>query len=60
MAIGKTIMTTIMGAIPQCNVILYALPDKEGFYGTLGFRKIKTGMARFLNTDAKRDRGFTE
>ena len=60
MGIGKTIMTTILSAIPQCNVILYASPGKEGFYQTLGFRKMKTGMARFLNGDAKRDRGFTE
>ncbi len=60
MGIGKTIMATILSAVPQCNVILYASPGKEGFYQALGFRKMKTGMARFLNGDAKRDRGFTE
>jgi len=60
MGIGKTIMNTILSAIPQCNVILYASPGKEGFYGALGFRKMKTGMARFIEGDAMKDRGFTE
>ena len=60
MGIGKTIMNTILSAIPQCNVILYAPPGKEGFYQTLGFRKMKTGMARFIKSDAMKDRGFTE
>jgi hypothetical protein len=39
---------------------LYASPGKEGFYKTLGMRKMKTGMALFINAKDKKQRGFTE
>lgn len=31
------------------KIILYANPGKEGFYFKLGFRKMKTAMAIFIN-----------
>ena len=58
--LGRTIMDNILSRLPQCNVILYASPGKEGFYKKHGFRKMTTGMALFVNSDAMRDRGFTE
>ncbi len=58
--IGRIIVEKILEKIPDCNVILYAAPGKEGFYEKQGFRKMKTGMALFNNSDSMKDRGFTE
>ena len=58
--IGRMIVNTILASLPDCNVILYAMPGKEGFYEKCGFRKMKTGMARFIKEAAMRDRGFTQ
>jgi GNAT superfamily N-acetyltransferase len=58
--IGTTIMKNILPRISHCNVILYASPGKEGFYQTLGFRRMKTGMALFKKSEKMRERGFTE
>lgn len=58
--LGKQIVQAILSKIPGCNVILYASPGKEGFYEKQGFRKMKTGMAYFLNSESMMERGFTE
>ncbi len=58
--LGRTIMDAILAQVSHCNVILYASPGKEGFYEKHGFRKMKTGMALFTDSLAKRERGFTE
>ena len=58
--IGATIIKTIMNKFSNCNFILYAAPGKEGFYQTLGFRKMKTGMALFRQAARMKERGFTE
>ena len=58
--IGKIIMDKILSQLSNCNVILYASPGKEGFYQTLGFRKMKTGMALFKKSESMIERGFTE
>ena len=58
--LGRLIMQEILSKISHCNIILYAAIGKEGFYEKLGFRKMKTGMAYFLNKDAMTARGFTE
>ncbi len=50
----------ILHHVSHCNVILYASPGKEGFYEKHGFRKMKTGMARFTKSEAMREGGFTE
>jgi len=39
---------------------LYAAPGKERFYEKLGFRRMKTGMALFLNRERMQMKGFTE
>ena len=43
---------------PACNVILYANPGKEEFYASLGFRFLKTGMARFMDNQKMQDKGI--
>ncbi len=58
--IGKLIVQTILKRIPGCNVILYAAPGKEGFYQSLGFRRMRTGMAMLTNATGMADKGFTE
>jgi ribosomal protein S18 acetylase RimI-like enzyme len=57
---GKAILKNILARLAHCNIILYASPGKEGFYKTLGMRKMKTGMALFINAEDKKQRGFTE
>ncbi|BCZ46991.1 N-acetyltransferase [Clostridium gelidum] len=58
--IGATIVDNILKCVPTCNVILYASPGKEKFYEKLNFRKMKTGMALFLNTEKMQIKGFIE
>ena len=58
--IGATIIKTIMNKFSNCNFILYAAPGKEGFYQTLGLRKMKTGMVLFRKAEHMKERGFTE
>ena len=59
LGLGKNIMNEILSKLPKCNIILYASPGKEGFYEKHGFKKMKTGMARFINRDHMTKRGFT-
>jgi ribosomal protein S18 acetylase RimI-like enzyme len=58
--IGTKIINSILQCIPTCNTILYASPGKEKFYEKFNFRKMKTGMSLFLNSDKMRMKGFTE
>lgn len=58
--IGATIVNSILKCVPTCNVILYASPGKEKFYEKLNFRKMKTGMALFLNKEKMQIKGFIE
>ncbi|MTK53868.1 GNAT family N-acetyltransferase [Paludibacter sp.] len=58
--IGKMILQTILEHTPNCNVILYAAPGKEKFYEKENFRRMKTGMALFVNGESMKTKGFTE
>lgn len=58
--LGKMIVESLLANLPDCNVILYASPGKEGFYEKQGFRRMKTGMARFIHCQSMQERGFTE
>lgn len=58
--LGRMLMENILSRLQDCNVILYASPGKEGFYEKLDFRKMKTGMARFIKSESMQQRGFTE
>lgn len=58
--VGRKIIESLLAQMPGCNVILYASPGKEPFYEKLGFRRMRTGMARFLKERAMQERGFTD
>ncbi len=58
--LGNTIMENIIDRLPQCNIILYATPGKEGYYIKHGFRKMRTGMANFSNAEKMAEKGFTD
>lgn len=56
--IGKLILENIISHAPSCNFILYASPGKEGFYESLGFGKLSTGMGLFYDMERMKNRGF--
>lgn len=58
--IGAIIVKEILTRVSGCTILLYAAPGKEDFYKKFGFRKMKTGMALFTNTERMAERGFTE
>jgi ribosomal protein S18 acetylase RimI-like enzyme len=58
--IGRAIMEKVLEGIPNCNAILYANTGKEAFYEQFGFRKMKTAMALFRDTDMAERKGFIE
>ncbi len=58
--LGNTIIKNIIARLPECNIILYTMPGKEGFYQKNGFRKLKTGMAHFIKAEKMTAEGFTE
>lgn len=43
--IGKEIMRRLRDLLPVKNVILYAVPGREGFYAKCGYQKMLTAMA---------------
>ncbi|MDD2464434.1 MAG: GNAT family N-acetyltransferase [Desulfobulbus sp.] len=59
--VGSLIVEKILGHLPpKSNVVLYASPGKEPFYESLRFRRMKTGMALFVDGEAMAAKGFTE
>jgi len=58
--IGKIIIQAIVKNTPNCNFILYASSGKEKFYEKENFKRMKTGMALFINGKKMKDKGFTE
>ena len=58
--IGKIIMQAIVKNTPNCNFILYASPGKEKFYEKEEFKRMKTGMALFIDEKKMKEKGFTE
>lgn len=43
--IGKEMVQLLCTQLPVPNIILYAVPGREGFYRKLGFSKMLTAMA---------------
>jgi predicted N-acetyltransferase YhbS len=58
--IGKQIMEFLADKSKGLTVLLYAMPGKEGFYSKLGYRKMKTAMAKFPNPEVQQKNGFIE
>ena len=40
--------------------LLYAAPGRKGFYAKLGYRRMKTAMAKFANPEAQEKAGYIE
>lgn len=58
--VGKLVLKQLIDRNSGCNFILYASPGKELFYEKLGFRRLKSGLALFLNQDTMQAKGFIE
>jgi len=58
--IGKMIVQAIVEKTPACNFILYASPGKEKFYEKENFKRLKTGMALFVDGKGMQAKGFTD
>jgi|SRR5579859_4317409 len=58
--IGKQIMEYLIRYSKAANVLLHAVPGREEFYSKLGFRRMKTAMARFKDPEIQRERGYIE
>jgi len=58
--IGTAVVKNILERLPAGNIILYANIGREAFYEKLGFRRMKTAMARFQHADIMREKGFTD
>ena len=56
--IGRFIVQSLVGYCASCHVILYASPGKEPFYEKSNFRRLKTGMALFVNAERMEKKGF--
>lgn len=58
--IGRQIMNFLMERSKGTAVLLHAVPGRETFYAKLGFRKMKTAMAKFQNPEGQQQKGYTE
>ena len=58
--IGKMIIQHILDRTTGCNHILYAAPGREDFYQKINFKRMKTGMALFVDSKRMQQNGFTE
>lgn len=58
--LGRLIVRHLKEQTPHCNFILYATPGKESFYEKENFRRLKSGMALFVNAERMTEQGFTE
>src|SRR5574344_2054537 len=56
--IGRFIVQSLVGYCASCHVILYASPGKEPFYEKSHFKRLKTGMALFMNAEQRQEKGF--
>jgi aralkylamine N-acetyltransferase len=46
--IGTAIMKFLTDRSNAAKILLYSVPGKEGFYAKLGYRKLKTAMAKYV------------
>jgi len=58
--IGKQIMCFLAERSKTPSILLYAVPEREGFYTKLGYRKMKTAMAKFPNPEMQQKNGYIE
>ena len=58
--IGKKIMALLAERSKAPAILLHAAPGKEEFYRKLGYRRMKTAMARFPNPEKQCELGYIE
>jgi GNAT superfamily N-acetyltransferase len=58
--IGKAIMEHLCRQLPVDNIILYAVPGREGFYARCGFVKMRTAMAVLNPNMARPETGYLD
>ncbi len=58
--IGRQIMDFLTERTRGTAVLLHAVPGREAFYAKLGFRKMKTAMAKFQDPNGQQKKGYTE
>ena len=51
--LGKRITHELCNRVSGCNIILYTGPDTVTFYQKMHFRKIPTGMVRFVGDERR-------
>jgi len=57
--LGKAIVKKLIElSAEHKKIILYCVPGKEGFYKSLGFRRMNTAMAIFQNEPVYIERGY--
>ena len=60
LGLGRMVVEAMLEDLESINVILFSAPGKEGFYSSLGFKKMLTGMARFAKPEIMEEKGFTK
>lgn len=58
--VGTGLIKHLQAHMPVENLILYAVPGKEGFYQALGFRRMKTALGRLNPMMSAPGRGYLE
>jgi len=58
--LGRMITNKLCDKLSGCNIILYTVPGTEVFYEKMHFRKMLTGMARFVDEERAVNRGVIE
>jgi ribosomal protein S18 acetylase RimI-like enzyme len=58
--IGRAMLRALLDRLPPVTTILYASPGREPFYDGLGFRRMRTAMARFSNYEERRAAGYVD
>jgi ribosomal protein S18 acetylase RimI-like enzyme len=58
--LGRQIMNFLADRSKASSILLFAVPEREGFYAKLGYRKMKTAMAKFPNPEARQKSGYIE
>ena len=56
--IGKEIIKRLSEQLPVENIILYAVPGREGFYEKCGFKTMRTAMAKLNQFMSDPDSGY--
>lgn len=56
--LGKQMMKAMMERLDTDNIVLWAVPGKEGFYRKLGFQQMLTAMAKMQDPQGQAEKGY--